>query len=174
MRSGDKPTAASAGIRAGLRLEVFPPSTDWACTQKRLRDFAHAFRNMNADRRLVRRPHPRTLRHQPARANDRAQLPPPSRCFAARHVPGFAGGGNRRRRLASLSRCATGEVACAFFTRMPEGSRVLRTRPALHLPEIQPNPPRRPHLRDRTSCLQLAAIRRALFAEGHERFHRFR
>jgi len=31
----------------GVALEVFPPSTDWAYTQKRLRDFAHAFRNMN-------------------------------------------------------------------------------------------------------------------------------
>jgi len=50
----------------GVALEVFPPSTDWSCTQKRLRDFAHAFRNMNADRRLLCRPHPRTLRHQPA------------------------------------------------------------------------------------------------------------
>jgi len=31
----------------GVTLQVFPPSTDWAYTQKRLRDFAHAFRNMN-------------------------------------------------------------------------------------------------------------------------------
>jgi len=31
----------------GVALEVFPPSIDWSCTQKRLRDFAHAFRNMN-------------------------------------------------------------------------------------------------------------------------------
>jgi hypothetical protein len=31
-----------------VALEVFPPSIDWSCTQKRLRDFAHAFRNMNA------------------------------------------------------------------------------------------------------------------------------
>ena len=32
----------------GVTLEVFPPSTDWPYTQKRLRDFAYAFRNMNA------------------------------------------------------------------------------------------------------------------------------
>jgi len=32
----------------GVALEVFPPSTDWAYTRKRLREFAHAFRNMNA------------------------------------------------------------------------------------------------------------------------------
>ncbi len=31
----------------GVTLEVFPPSTDWSYTQKRLRDFAHAFRKMN-------------------------------------------------------------------------------------------------------------------------------
>jgi len=30
----------------GLTLGIFPPSTDWSYTQKRLRDFAHAFRNM--------------------------------------------------------------------------------------------------------------------------------
>ncbi len=31
----------------GITLEIFPPSTDWSYTQKRLRDFAHALRNMN-------------------------------------------------------------------------------------------------------------------------------
>ncbi len=31
----------------GVSLEVLPPSTDWPYTQKRLRDPAHALRNMN-------------------------------------------------------------------------------------------------------------------------------
>ena len=52
----------------GVTLEVFPPSTDWSYTQKRLRDFAHAFRKMNEIVDLVCRPHMRTLRHQPTRA----------------------------------------------------------------------------------------------------------
>jgi len=85
----------------GVALEVFPPSTDWAYTQKRLRDFAHAFRNMNAiidsyvdhirelfgisQRELL------TVRSFPLRRAAHATS------------PGFAGGGKVYRSLASLA-----------------------------------------------------------------------
>ena len=74
------------------------------------------------DRRLVCRPHPRTLRHQPARANERAQLPPPTCC--ARHLPRL----RRWRQSAPLSclpRRKAGEVAraCARRRGQPQLSR---------------------------------------------------
>ena len=74
------------------------------------------------DRRLLCRPHPRTLRHQPARANERAQLPPPSR-FAI-HLPRL-----RRWRQSAppscLPRREAGEVAraCARRRGQPQLSR---------------------------------------------------
>ena len=87
----------------GVALEVFPPSTDWSYTQKRLRDVAHAFRNMNAivdsyvdhirERFGIGQRELMTARNFPLRhaASQRATS------------PGFAGGGKAHRSLASLA-----------------------------------------------------------------------
>ena len=85
----------------GVALEVFPPSTDWAYTQKRLRDFAHAFRNMNSivdsyvdhirERFGISQRELLTVRSFPLRRAAHATS------------PGFAGGGKAHCSLASLA-----------------------------------------------------------------------
>ena len=87
----------------GVALEVFPPSTDWSYTQKRLRDFAYAFRNMNAivdsyvdhirERFGISQRELMTARNFPLRhaASQRATS------------PGFAGRGKAHCSLASLA-----------------------------------------------------------------------
>ena len=136
----------------GLTLGIFPPSTDWSYTQKRLRDFAHAFRNMNAivdsyvdhirerfgiSQRELMNAGAGPLRHA---ASQRATS------------PGFAGGGNRPRRLASLSRCATGGGGMRVLHAHDGGGVAFCARgPPLHLSQNRKHPPRRPHLRGRTA-----------------------
>jgi hypothetical protein len=125
----------------GVALEVFPPSTDWSYTQKRLRDFAHAFRNMNAivdsyvdhirerfgiSQRELMNAGAGPLRHA---ASQRATS------------PGFAGGGNRRRRLASL---AARRGRWRALARDGGGSLSCRGPPLRSsLQKTQPNPPQR-------------------------------
>ena len=86
-----------------VALEVFPPSIDWSCTQKRLRDFAHAFRNMNAivDSYVD---HVRERFGISQRELTNAGAGPLRHAASQRATsPGFAGGGKAHRSLASLA-----------------------------------------------------------------------
>jgi len=134
-----------------VSLEVFPPSTDWAYTQKRLRDFAHAFRNMNAILDSY-------VDHIRERFGIGQRELLNARSFPLRHAasqrapsPGFAGGGNRPRRLASLSRCAAGGGGMRVLHAHDGGGLAFARGPPRHLSQNRKHPPRRPHLRDRTA-----------------------
>jgi hypothetical protein len=129
----------------GVALEVFPPSTDWSYTQKRLRDFAHAFRNMNA---IV----DSYVDHIRERFGISQRELLNARSFPHRHAasqratsPGFAGGGNRPRRLASLSRCATGGGGVRVLHAHAGGGLAFARGPPLRssLTKTQTNPPQR-------------------------------
>jgi hypothetical protein len=132
----------------GVALEVFPPSTDWSYTQKRLRDFAYAFRNMSEivdsyvdhirerfglSQRDAMNAGARPLRHA---ASQRATS------------PGFAGGGNRPRRLASLSRHATGAGGMRVLHAHDGGGLAFARGPPLHLTQNR-KPPTSAHSRMR-------------------------
>ena len=139
----------------GVALEVFPPSTDWAYTQKRLRDFAHAFRNMNA---IV----DSYVDHSRERFGIGQRELMTARSFPLRHAasqratsPGFAGGGNTRRRLASLSRHATGGGGMRVLHAHAGGGLAFARGPPLH-PKSQNT-----HLADRVSETASACLRSA-------------
>ena len=75
-----------------------------------------------------------------------------ARNFPLRHAasqratsPGFAGGGNRPRRLASLSRCATGGGGMRVLHAHAGGGLAFARGPPLRssLQKTQPNPPQR-------------------------------
>ena len=143
----------------GVALEVFPPSTDWAYTQKRLRDFAHAFRNMNA---IV----DSYVDHIRERFGISQRELMTARSFplhqaASQHAtsPGFAGGGKVHRSLASL---AIRRGRWRALARVGGGSLSCRG-PPLHLSQNQRQPtshaPRarsHPHARNRASPIPSA------------------
>ena len=138
----------------GVALEVFPPSTDWAYTQKRLRDFAHAFRNMNAIvDSYVDHIRERFGISQRELMNARSF---PLRLASRSTSPGFAGGGKAHRPLASLAvrrgrwralaRVGGGSLSCRGpplnQNRKPPTSHAPRARPRPHAclrnPRVRP------------------------------------
>ena len=147
----------------GVALEVFPPSTDWSYTQKRLRDFAYAFRNMNAivDSYVdhIRERFGISQRELIAHGSTDARL----RRAAHHELTGVA---------ASPFALILSSARSARPSKDERGHAHARG-PPLH-PKSQNTHLAGPTCEVAPPCLQLAEIRRALFAEGHERFHRFR
>ncbi len=122
----------------GVELEVFPPSTDWPYTQKRLRDFAHAFRNMSA----IVDSYVDHIRERFGISQREARTCP-LRLASRSTSPGFAGGGNRHRSLASLA-ARRGRWIAASSSRDGGGSLSCRGPPLRSsLQKSQPNPPQR-------------------------------
>jgi hypothetical protein len=156
-----------------ISFELFSAPEDWADTARRFENYRHACMSLEACARgYVDHIRERFGISQREAMNAGAG---PLRHAASQRAtsPGVAGGGNRPRRLASLSRHATGGGGMRVLHAHAGGGLAFARGPPLH-PKSQNTHLAGPTCEVAPPCLQLAEIRRALFAEGHERFHRFR
>ena len=103
-----------------IPFELFSAPEDWADTARRFENYRRACMSLED----CARGYVEHLRAQHGLSQREAMNAGacPLHLAARSTSPGFAGGGNRRRRLASLSRCATGATG---FTHFGGSSRVV-------------------------------------------------